>query len=61
MGDFPHFFGDVLLLSTRAKVILQDLMETSGEFLEMKYGNESVIFLVLIDCKIEWVRKRNAQ
>jgi hypothetical protein len=42
MGDFPHFFGDVLLLSTRAKAILQDLMAPSGEFLEMKYGNESV-------------------
>jgi len=42
MGDFPHFFGDVLLLSARAKEILQDMMAPSGEFLEMKYGNESV-------------------
>jgi hypothetical protein len=42
MGDFPHFFADVLLFSTRAKVILQDMMAPSGEFLEMKYGNESV-------------------
>lgn len=42
MGDFPHFFGDVILLSSRAKVILQDLIAKSGEFLEMKYENELI-------------------